>query len=81
MWASWPDGCALYHRPSGQTHFVNEATTALLVEVLSTPKTLREASDELTAALGKEHEAQPLDLLAGSLGRLEALGLVRRVRA
>lgn len=63
-WADWSDGHVLHHRPSGKTHFLNEAGAALLREMLANP--------------GEAFEADPA--LYGLLLRFETLGLVRRVR-
>ena len=64
-WADWRDGHVLHHRPSGKTHFLNEAGAALLREMLANP--------------AQDFEAEPA--LQGLLLRFETLGLVERVRA
>lgn len=61
-WADWSDGHVLYHRPSGKTHFLNEAGAALLRELLADP--------------GEAFAAD--ESLHGLLLRFEALGLVER---
>lgn len=63
VWAHWGDGHALFHRPSGKTHFLNEAGASLLRELLAAP--------------GDPFEADPS--LHDLLLRFEALGLVERV--
>jgi hypothetical protein len=63
-WADWSDGHVLHHRPSGKTHFLNEAGAALLREMLANP--------------GEAFEADPA--LQELLLRFETLGLVERVR-
>lgn len=62
-WAHWSDGHVLYHRPSGKTHFLNEAGAALLRELLANP--------------AETFDADPA--LQGLLLRFETLGLVERV--
>ena len=62
-WADWPDGHVLYHRPSGKTHFLNDAGATQLRELLAAPGEAFEADESLR------------DLLL----RFEALGLVERL--
>jgi hypothetical protein len=62
-WADWSDGHVLYHRPSGKTHFLNEAGASLLRELLAAPSEAFEADESLR----------------GLLLRFEALGLVERM--
>jgi PqqD family protein of HPr-rel-A system len=76
-WALWDDGQALFHIPSGKTHFVNADTVQLLNDILRVPRNLDEIvsqmwSDVPPAEL-EEHRDEALDLLL----RLAELGLVR----
>jgi PqqD family protein of HPr-rel-A system len=61
----------LYHRPSAQTHFLNNAAAALLLWLAEEPLT----AAELRGRLGDEAgaDAPPLEPL---LSRLHVLGLV-----
>ena len=81
QWAGWDGDYAVFHAPSGQTHFVNGATARLLREVLVTPKTIELAAFELAAAEGAEPGPDFLPGVAELVERLEALGLVERVQA
>lgn len=78
LWAQWGADFALFHRPSGQTHFVNEATAFLLREALRQPANLLEITQALGARQG-EVAREFVDHLHALLGRFEALGLVHRV--
>lgn len=80
LWAHWGNDHVVFHRPSGQTHFVNEATAYLLQEGLVRPTPLAEITRALGAHAGDgadEFVAHLEDLLS----RFEALGLVRCVSA
>lgn len=75
-WASWDDGQALYHLPSGKTHFVN-ADTVRLLAILRVPRNLEEIVTQLWDDVPPEDfeavRAEAFDLLL----RLAELGLVR----
>lgn len=78
-WADYDGDFVLFHRPSGQTHFVNAATVILLSEVLREARDLEEAAGDLAAAqqagVGPDFAPRVLGLLL----RLEELGLVERI--
>jgi PqqD family protein of HPr-rel-A system len=75
-WAQFGDQWAVYHRPSGKTHFVNAATARLLRELLTRPHTVNEVLPELLAAASPTEHAE-IRVTAGELLlRLEELGLV-----
>jgi PqqD family protein of HPr-rel-A system len=75
-WASWDDGQALFHIPSGKTHFVNVQTVQLL-DTLRVPRNL----DEIIALLWSDVPPEDIDALRAEtfdlLLRLAELGLVR----
>lgn len=82
VWAPFgPDHAdpVLYHRPSGQTHFLNAAGALLLQHILREPKDVVAAARELRAA-----QASPIDEgelrehVAQLMLRFEELGLVSR---
>lgn len=81
VWADYGPDSALYHRPSGQTHFVNAAAGRLLREILSEPLDAASATEALAQA-AKDGASLPARLdqyVATMLHRLEDLGLVERV--
>jgi PqqD family protein of HPr-rel-A system len=81
LWLDWGDSSAVFHRPSGKTHFVNSATVLLLRQVLIRPMDEESASRALLAAHGLAEQPQYLEQVSGLLLRLEQLGLVERVAA
>lgn len=80
LWAHWGNDHVVFHRPSGQTHFVNEATVFLLQEALVCPASLVEITQALGAYAGDGADEFTVHL-EDLLTRFEVLGLVRRVRA
>jgi len=77
VWADWGEDCVLYHRRSGQTHFLNRSSATLLQRVLREPVDAEAASRALDEA---KASPEVLDHLIGVLLRFEELGLVERVR-
>lgn len=47
IWAEFDGSYVLFHRPSGKTHFLNESSAFLLLQVLQEPRTAEEATEEL----------------------------------
>lgn len=78
LWCGWSGEYALYHRPSGKTHFVNEAARLLLSQLLREPRSL----DEVVAGLARLQGLAPDEGLTGHVAalllRFEALGLIER---
>jgi hypothetical protein len=68
----------VHHKPSGLTHLVDGLMVALLHDTLRSPRTLEQAAIELATAQGGVADDAMLMRLADVVGRLEALGLVRR---
>ena len=70
------DRFVLFHKPSGKTHFVNDATAHLLRTVLQVPRDL----DGIVAQLAPDCPAEEYETISASiqeqLSRLEELGLV-----
>jgi PqqD family protein of HPr-rel-A system len=84
IWADFNDQFVVFHRSSGQTHFLNESAAVLLIDVLASPATLDEAARTLLGDLdqtpipgapSREMRERVLRMLV----RFEELGLVQRV--
>jgi PqqD family protein of HPr-rel-A system len=71
----------LYHRLSGQTHFVNAATALLLRQILLEPIDAKSAGRALASAHEAAESADLIDQVAAILHHLEELGLVEQVRS
>ena len=78
-WAGWDDDHAIYHRESGQTHFLNASGAVLLREILVEPIGAAEASRRLAAGQDAEPDERFMHEVTALILRLEELGLVRRV--
>lgn len=66
----------IYHRPSGKTHFVNAAAAFLLDHLLEGPATVEAAAQALAAAQARTADDPLRADVAGTLLRLEELGLI-----
>ena len=81
IWAEWAGDFAVHHRPSGKTHFVNDATALLLRQILAEPHDAPAAAKQLADAQGADSGPEFEQYVAGLLLRLEELGLVDRCTA
>ncbi|HRO59573.1 MAG TPA: HPr-rel-A system PqqD family peptide chaperone [Burkholderiaceae bacterium] len=81
LWAEWDREFVVFHRPSGQTHFVNAASAALLRDILVDPMDALDASRALAGQTpdAPEPDADFARHVFGLLVRFEELGLVVRV--
>jgi PqqD family protein of HPr-rel-A system len=79
-WVRWHDDdqYVLYHRPSGKTHIVNEATWLLLNQILRNPLDLTGTTHELARLRNLTPDEDLSAHVAGLLLSLEDLGLVLR---
>lgn len=68
----------MYHRPSGKTHFLNEAARVLIERVLNEPHEAGRIADEFARTQGVEPDEEFRTQVWGLLVRLEELGLVER---
>lgn len=83
VWADFDDHFVVFHRPSGQTHFLNESAAVLLIDVLALPTTLEEAATALSSDLDEsarpgEPSRELRERVLRMLVRFEELGLVQR---
>ncbi len=79
VWAHFESGHALYHRPSGQTHFLNEGGALLLRDCLLEPRNAVEAALALADLQEAEPDPQFLQHVAELLSHLERVGLIESV--
>lgn len=78
-WAIFAQDYIAFHRPSGKTHFLNEASYLLICEVLAEPRSLDTIIREFVSV---EDEANPVPLasqMRAMLDHLEDFGLVERL--
>ena len=77
LWFDGEEAFVVYHRPSGKTHLINDVSSYLLRDLLSSPKSLT----EIALAIGHDSNRPSKDFLeslAATLKRFEQLGLVER---
>lgn len=84
VWVDFNDQFVVFHRPSGQTHFLNESAAVLLIDLLASPTTLDEAAGALLGDLAQtptrgEPSREMRERVLRMLVRFEELGLVQRV--
>lgn len=73
------DGFVVYHRPSGKTHLLNEASHRLLTQLLIEPKDLAAIAAAFDPGGAGPAREEYLDSLTEMLRRLERYGLIERV--
>jgi len=78
VWASFDSGAAVYHRPSGKTHFLNASSVAMLELLQVGPAD----AAEVCAAIGGSSAADPLAehilQVSDVLRNFERVGLIQR---
>lgn len=75
--AEWNGEFAVYHRPSGKTHFLNEAGARLIDEILTRPRTIEEAARALAGCTdGEDCDPEYVRRVAEMIARLEQIGFV-----
>lgn len=79
LWVHFDDGAAVYHRPSGRTHFLNAASVVLLQGLSEAPAATAEAASWLASGVAPQSGPPLLERVEKILGRYENLGLVRRL--
>jgi PqqD family protein of HPr-rel-A system len=79
-WVHWPDGAAVFHRPSGKTHFLNPASVLLLDQLARRSLTSREAGLWLAQHQRAQADAGYLVQVQSILFRFGQLGLAKCLR-
>ena len=77
VWFDGDDAFVVYHRPSGKTHLMNDASSRLLRDLLCEPLSLVEIASAFDVD-SVSSSGEYLESLAGMLTRLEQLGFVER---
>jgi len=78
--AQWGDQVVVFHRPSGQTHFINSAMAQLLADLSGSSGELEALTDRFAGAHGLQDRALVRHHVLSLLLRLEELGLMERLR-
>jgi PqqD family protein of HPr-rel-A system len=78
VWFDCGDGFVVYHRPSGKTHLLNEASYRLMTELLQVPRDLHSIAREFAPESRENFDTEYLEQLQSMLRRLAQLGLIER---
>ena len=78
VWFDVPPDFIAFHRPSGKTHFLNEASKVLLTDVLAEPRDLREVLDVFSSDAADNIADEYAERMQSMLAHLEDLGLIER---
>ncbi len=78
-WAIFEQDYIAYHRPSGKTHFLNEASFLLIREILAEPQSLDTIIKEFVSVENEANPAPYASQMRAMLDHLEDFGLVERL--
>lgn len=75
--AGWNGEFAVYHRPSGKTHFLNDAGLLLISDILTRPQTIENAARELSGCKPNEScDPEYVREVAKTIARLYQIGFL-----
>lgn len=78
LWADLDEGAAVYHRPSGKTHFLNSSSVALLKRLQAGPADSLELALAITGGDAADLPPTFVDQVSVMLRHFDYLGLIRR---
>ncbi len=78
VWFDVPPDFIAFHRPSGKTHFLNEASKVLLTELLTEPRDLKEILEVFSHDVADDVADGLVERMGEMLEHLEGLGLIER---
>ena len=81
VWFDFGDGFAVFHRPSGKTHLLNEASHRLLTVLLEEPRDLATIIAEFEPDSDIPSPDDYTERMSQMLWRLEQFGLIERARS
>ena len=79
VWKNYGDDYVVYHRPSGTTHLINDASYRLLTTLLIEPRDFASIARFFQATQADIDSREYMSRMAAMLNRLEHLGLIERV--
>lgn len=80
LWREWDDGCVIFNRTTGETHYLDDFTAYLLRLVETAPGTQDTLTDTVCAELGRERSATLEAQIARALRNFETLAVLERAR-
>ena len=75
-WCDWDDGCSVFNRATGETHFFDLWTSYLLRLIGSKPMSVESLVIKMARELDQEHNAALQARVAKTLQNFEAMALV-----
>lgn len=80
LWREWDDGCVIFNRATGETHYLDDFTAYLLRLVEAAARTRDALTDTVCAELGRERSVTLEAQIARALRNFETLALLERAR-
>jgi PqqD family protein of HPr-rel-A system len=79
-WREWDDGCVIFNRTTGETHYLDDFTAYLLRLVEAAPRSQDALTGTVCAELGRERSATLEAQIARALRNFETLAVLERAR-
>ena len=80
LWERWDNEYAVFHAPSGKTHFLNLSSALILQFLARAESDVRRVADEIGRHSGTPVDDALIQEVRQALLHFERLGLVTRVR-
>ncbi len=78
VWREWDDGCVIFSRATGETHYLDTFTSYLLRLIETEPSTEGRLLDQVCAGLESERTSGLAAQVARALRNFETLALLER---
>jgi PqqD family protein of HPr-rel-A system len=78
VWRDWDDGCVIFSRATGETHYLDTFTSYLLRLIEAEPNTADGLTDAVCAGLASERTTVLETRIAQALRNFETLSLLER---
>ena len=75
-WREWDDGCVVFNRATGETHYLDNFTSYLLRLIEADARTVHALTETVCAGLGRERSAHLEAQIITALRNFDALALV-----
>ena len=79
VWSKWGDDFVVYHRPSGNTHYLNASSEFLLTHILLSPLDAEAVATEFSRDVANDGDALSAKDMSVMLEQFEHIGLVERL--
>lgn len=79
VWREWNDGCAVFNRLTGETHFLDLTSSYVLRLLEIEPGTVPEIVDRVAAGLDRDQDDVLVGQIRKTIGNLVAMGVAEPV--